>query len=78
MDISRMQRGVLEDRNKWRDLYWLEYSSDHSLAIRQKVDDRMWYVKRDYMPGEIVLYGPYPSKEAIEMLMLMDAIDLNV
>ena len=78
MDISRMQRGVLEDTHKWCDLYWLENSSDLSLAIRRKVYDGLWYVTRDYMPGEIVLYGPYPSKEAIEMLMLMDAIDLNV
>jgi hypothetical protein len=71
MDISRMQRGVLEDRSKWRDLYWLEYSSDRSLAIRQKIDDRMWYVTVEYMPNEIVLYeiGRASCRERVLLLV---------
>ena len=78
MDISTIARGILDSRATWCDLYWLQPKTNCSLAIRRKVTDRMWYVTKEYIPYEVILYGPYPSKEAIEMLMLMDAIDLSV
>jgi len=78
MDISRIQHGALEETDKWCDMYWLEYPPDYSLAMRKSSTDGMWYITQQYMPEEIILYGPYPSKEAIEMLMTMDAIDLSV
>jgi hypothetical protein len=77
-DIKRIQLGALERMDKWCNLYWLEHYPDLSLAMRKSSTDNMWYITRRYMPEEVVLYGPYPSKEAIEMLLIVGAIDLTI
>jgi len=78
IDITRISQGRLEDSITWCSLYWVNAHGHYDWAIRQKADDKMWYVTKDYAPEEIILHGPYPSKEAIEMLMVMGMIDPTV
>jgi hypothetical protein len=76
IDITQFQQGVLDEvaAATWRDLVWIG-NGDWSAAIRQKVSDKQWYVTRGYAPDERVVFGPFRSKEEIEMRMVMGEID---
>ena len=75
-DIARLSEGKVDDTaaNKWGVLYWLN-NRDYSGAIRQKLDDGWWYVTTGFAPDETIVHGPYPTKEAVEMLIVMDLLE---
>ena len=71
------KQGNPSDSDKWEELYWLfEAGVRDSLAIRKLRDDGQWYVTRGYITHATVIHGPYPSREAVEMLLEMGALEL--
>ena len=71
-----LKQGNPSDSDKWEELYWLyEAGVRDSLAIRKLRDDGQWYVTVGYIENATVLHGPYPSKEAVEMLLMMGALE---
>jgi hypothetical protein len=69
-DIMWISEGKVDSSvaDKWCALYWLN-NGDYSGAVRQKTDDGWWYVTTGFAPDETIVHGPYPSKEAIEILI---------
>ena len=71
------KQGNPSDSDKWEELYWLyEAGVRDSLAIRKLRVDGQWYVTHGYIENTHLLHGPYPSREAVEMLLEMGLLEL--
>lgn len=66
--------------DKWEELFWVNSPGSAvmggSLAVRKLRVDGQWYVTYGYMEAAVMLHGPYPSREAVEMLLEMGALEL--
>lgn len=75
-----LSKGIPLEPEVWEELYWAYTTraahAGCSLAVRKLRADGQWYVTRGYTENTQILHGPYPSKEAVEMLLEMGALEL--
>lgn len=75
-----LNQGKPSDEGKWAELYWFNGPGSAgmggSLAIRKLRVDGQWYVTTGVVEAALVLHGPYPSREAVEMLLEMGLLEL--
>lgn len=72
-----LTKGAPADDSRWLALYWLNPEiGGGTTAVRQKRSDGLWYITTGVAHAAQVLHGPYPSKDAVEMLIEMGAVEL--
>lgn len=72
-----LNQGNPSDPDKWAELYWVNGpGSAGMVAIRKLRVDGQWYVTTGVVEAALVLHGPYPSREAVEMLLEMGLLEL--
>lgn len=75
-----LNQGNPADPDKWEELHWFNGPGSAgmggSLAVRKLRVDGQWYVTTGYMKNAQLLHGPYPSREAVEMLLEMGLLEL--
>jgi hypothetical protein len=62
MDI-RITSGIPADSDRWPEMYWLN-TGQCDVAVRRSALDGLWYSTDKLCSSMIVLFGPYPTKDA--------------
>jgi len=78
MDI-RVTSGIPSDSYRWPEMYWLN-TGQCDVAVRRSSLDGLWYSTDKLCKSMVVLYGPYPTKDAAldATVMLVQSGVINV